>query len=727
MSRLIFDIETDGLLDTMTVIHSLVIKDVDTGQVWSASSDQLDIKDTLSQVLMAADEIIGHNIIKFDIPGIQLVYPWFKPTGKITDTLILSRLIWPNLRDLDFARRKKLERIHGYDEMNARSPGRMIGSHGLEAWGRRLGEWKGDYSKEREEALKAHFTASYEDWVAIEQSTYEDMCQHDLIKVTKVGFERWLAVSEATGGVPPQAPTKEEIISHVWGSWNQEMQDYCVQDVAVTEAFLNLCNSKRYSKRAIKLEHDFCLIIHRMEQGGYPFDDRAADALERQLTVRKAVIDQELKKAFPPWKVRTKFVPKVNNEERGYVKDETTYKVRTIVFNPGSRDHVADRLKAKYKWKPNEFTDVLIPGTDVKKPKVDETILKALPWPEAALLAEYLTIQKRLGLLTNGINGWRKLVRNGRIYHSVNTNGAVTGRCTHSRPNLAQCPSVKIKSCKIGKQPDNIRVLEINVEKDKITYVPLGYAGGWGLECRSLFGPPKGMVQVGADLSGLELRCLAHFLFRFDGGAFAKELLEGDIHTANMIAAGLATRDQAKTFIYGFLYGAGAAKVGAIVGKGQKEGSKLIKQFLAATPALKDLKDAVTAITKKWNKNWQTMEQTRNPTWKGYLIGLDGRKLPVRHEHAALNTLLQSAGAIISKEATVVMVRMLDEAGLQWGIDYALMAHVHDEVQLWAKPEFSLQVGLIAVDAFEEAGRNFNFKCPITGEFKVGENWYECH
>lgn len=516
-TSLIFDIETDGLIPEMTTIHSLVIKDLDTGKVWSCSSDTLDIKDTLAEVLMKADELIGHNIIKFDIPAIQKVYPWFQPKGKVIDTLLLSRLIWPDVRELDFKNRDRLQKAHDYDRMQELFPGKLIGSHGLEAWGRRLGEWKGDYSKEREAELREQFTARYKKWMDTERHLYEKARMEAGEKPTKVGFDRWLKSDEVSSTMPPEAPTKEEIIDYVWGSWNQAMQDYCEQDVEVTEKFYRRILAKNYSQRAIDLEHDFAHIIFLMEQEGIPFNDKKAEQLERRLMVRQAEIEGELQKFFPPWQEKTAFIPRANNAKLGYVDGVKTHKVKTVTFNPGSRDHIANRLITLRGWEPTEYTEQLIAGTDQKKPKVDETILEALPWPEAKLLNEYLTIQKRLGQLTDGRNGWRKLVTpEGRIHHNVTTNGAVTGRCTHSSPNIAQCPKV---------------------------------GSPYGAECRELFEAPKGMKQVGADASGLELRCLAHFMAKWDDGAYTKELLEGDIHSVNQKAAGLPTRDNAKTFI----------------------------------------------------------------------------------------------------------------------------------------------------------------------------------
>jgi DNA polymerase I-like protein with 3'-5' exonuclease and polymerase domains len=289
-------------------------------------------------------------------------------------------------------------------------------------------------------------------------------------------------------------------------------------------------------------------------------------------------------------------------------------------------------------------------------------------------------IQKRIGQLAEGDQAWLKLVRKGKIHGSVNTNGAVTGRATHAYPNISQVPS--------SNSP-------------------------YGLEFRELFTVPAGWTLVGADASGLELRCLAHFMAKWDGGQYGEVLLTGDIHTMNQEAAGLETRPQAKTFIYAFLYGAGDAKIGSIVGGGPAEGKKLKTRFLAKTPALKRLKDAVGDAAKR-----------------GHLIGLDGRILHVRSQHAALNTLLQSAGAIICKKWLVILEERLQIQGFKhgWDGDYAFCAWSHDEVQIACRtPEIATVIAWFATKAVEQAGAHFNFRCPLAGEAKVGSHWGETH
>ena len=594
MERILFDIETNGLLDELTMVHSLVLIDLDTGDLVSCADQEgyRSIEEGID-ILYGAKLLVGHNIQGFDLPALHKTHQ-FDTDAELHDTLIMSRLIWSDLKHNDFR----------FLEKNPEFPKQLIGSHSLKAWGYRLGNHKDEYD----------------------------------------------------GG---------------WDAWSKEMQDYCEQDTRANLTFYEKILSKNPSDESVKLEHDFAHVIRKQERQGFNFDEAGAEKLLAKLQTRQAELEGELQEAFPPWEIREPFVPKVNNKTRGYVKGQLTYKVKEVVFNPASRDHIADRLQKLRDWKPTDFTAQ-------GKPKVDEAVLAELDYPEAKLLNEYLLINKRIGQLATGSNAWLKLVKDGKIHGQVNTNGAATGRCTHNRPNIAQVPSV---------------------------------GAAYGTECRGLFRAPDDYALVGADLSGLELRCLAHYMARFDDGAYGDVVVNGDIHTQNQKAAGLPTRNNAKTFIYGFLYGAGPAKIGSIVGGSEKEGRKLIAKFMKATPAIKLLREAVSASVKK----------------NGYLKGLDGRVLPIRSDHAALNTLLQSAGAVLSKKATVILYENLTAMGYIWGVDYAQVAHVHDEVQLIARKEIADVIGREAVKSFQQAGEYYNFRCPITGEYKVGSNWADTH
>ena len=574
--RLLFDIESDELLDKATKIHCIVALDLDSGTLHSFTPDR--IKDGV-ELLRKATLLVGHNILTFDVPMVEKLYG-VALACEIRDTLVMSRLIWPDIRDTDF-------QTYGKDKA---FPKELIGRHSLKAWGWRLGVHKGDFN---------------------------------------------------TGD------------TSVFKEWSPEMQVYCERDVALTKTLWDRIIKKQYSEEAIKLEHQFARIINRMELNGFGFDKTGSDRLVLKLLQRRAELELDLQRVFPPTQIQMK------------------RKVKEIPFNPGSRTQIADRLQERYGWKPLEFT-----GDG--RPKIDESVLSKMEYPEAKMLLEFLLVVKRLGQVAEGDQAWTKLEKGGRIHGRVNTNGAVTGRCTHNAPNMAQVPAV---------------------------------GSSYGAECRSLFTPRRGWKLVGADASGLELRCLAHYMARWDDGAYATELIDGDIHTRNMKAAGLENRNQAKTFIYGFLYGAGDEKIGLIVGKGREEGARLKKRFLQQVPALKLLKDAVADAVRK----------------RGHLKGLDGRLLPVRSPHSALNTLLQSAGALIMKRATVILEYDLEERGLKFGKDWGLCAHVHDEVQIECRPEIASTVGEVAVQSICKAGYSFGFRCPLAGEFRVGNNWAETH
>ena len=368
-----------------------------------------------------------------------------------------------------------------------------------------------------------------------------------------------------------------------------------------------------------------------------------------ELTSKLAAIEVEMQSIFPAKTI-----------ERVSEKTGKQLKAKVEVFNPGSRKQIGERLIEKG-WKPDRFTET-------GQPIVDEGTLEGLDIPEAKAINEYLMLQKRVAQ----IESWLKaLGDDGRVHGKVITNGAVTGRMTHMSPNMAQVPNS---------------------------------GSPYGEDCRDLWIVEKGYKLVGIDASGLELRMLAHYM---NDNVYTHEVVSGDIHTANQTAAGLQTRNQAKTFIYAFLYGAGSAKIGSIVGGSAKEGQKLIDSFLRNTPKLKALREKVARIYAK----------------EGWLPSLDGRKLLVRAEHSALNTLLQGAGAIVMKQALI----NLDEELTSWKIDYKFVANVHDEWQIEVEERYAELVGRLGVMAIEKAGKDLAMRCPLAGEYKVGNSWKETH
>lgn len=307
-----------------------------------------------------------------------------------------------------------------------------------------------------------------------------------------------------------------------WTQFSPKMLERCVVDVEVTDRLKTQIEKEGVDPRASELEHRVATIVARQERQGFCFDVRKAETLTATLMSRRQVLEQELQDTFKPFYLPdgppTKWKRTINRKKPSgvieYCPEDGEYqKIKLTVFNPGSRQHIAHRLKALYNWEPTEFTEK-------GQAKIDETVLGKLPWPEAKLLKEYFAVGKILGMVAEGDNAWLKLVRNGKIHGEVITNGAVTGRATHRNPNVAQTPAV---------------------------------GALFGRECRELFRPEAGKVEVGIDVSGLELRMLAHYLSRWDDGAYGRVVCEGDVHTVNQQAAGLDSRSIAKTFIYAFL------------------------------------------------------------------------------------------------------------------------------------------------------------------------------
>jgi DNA polymerase I-like protein with 3'-5' exonuclease and polymerase domains len=499
-----------------------------------------------------------HNGLAFDKPILEKTWSVTMNQNLVYDTLVSSRLLNPSLE----------------------------GGHSLDAWGKRLGFPKGEFS----------------DW---------------------------------DGGLTP------------------EMETYCIQDTLVTQKLYDvLTNELKYNKfeqRSIELEHKVQAIIAKQERNGFKLDEKKATILLSELSSKLAAIEVEMQSIFPAKTI-----------ERVSEKTGKNLKAKVETFNPGSRKQIGERLKEKG-WKPGKFTET-------GQPIIDEGTLEGLDIPEAKAINEYLMLQKRVAQ----IESWLKaLGSDGRVHGKVITNGAVTGRMTHMSPNMAQVPNS---------------------------------GSPYGEDCRDLWIVEKGYKLVGIDASGLELRMLAHYM---QDDAYTSEVVSGDIHTANQKAAGLENRNQAKTFIYAFLYGAGDAKIGKVVGAGAKEGQELKSRFLRNTPSLKELREKVSRIAKN----------------SGTLPGLDGRRLQVRSDHAALNTLLQSAGAVVMKQAVV----LLDESLSKFNIDYKFVANVHDEWQIEVEESYADMVGRIGVQSIENAGKVLEMRCPLSGEYKVGNSWKETH
>jgi DNA polymerase-1 len=546
-SQVVLDIETNLAHNTIWMVG---LYNPSLGRSTSCFTLE-ELYDQLSGV----DEIIGHNLIGFDLKVLRNVWGFDWNRG-VVDTLILGRLLDPAIG----------------------------GGHSLRAWAERAGG-----------SLKEDF----------------DPADFDL-------------------GLTP----KMEQYCHADCKANWDVYEYM-------EAYRE---KLKFSEDSVQLEHDVATYTSIQETNGFAFKFDEACKLHNSHSERMQEIEHELQEVFPPIV-----------EQRWSEKTGKPLKDKVTVFNPGSRQQVASRLESKGAvW--TEFTET-------GKPKVDETTLKEQSHiPESLLVLEYLILSKRLGM----VRSWLDAVGDdGRIHGRVNTIGAITGRMSHSKPNMAQIPSAP--------------------------------------EYRTLFTVAEGNQLVGIDASGLELRMLAHYM---NDTEYTDLILNGDIHTYNQEAAGLPTRDNAKTFIYAFLYGAGDGKIGSITGGGAAEGAKLKSKFLQSLPALKRL-----------------LSQVGMASRSGTLPGLDGRRVHVRHEHAALNTLLQSAGAIVMKKALVIAIAKLES----YGYPYKLVAQVHDEFQVEVPEEYAQRVGVVFRNAIRDAGRELKLRCPLDGEHKIGSSWADTH
>ena len=616
MNTVIADVESDGLLPELTRLWCISV--ADKGGEPTLYADQPGYPPIIEALarLQAADRIVFHNGLGFDLHAINKVYPGTIRFEQVWDSIVVSRLLDPQSR-----------------------------SHALAAWGERLGFPKGKH---------------------------ED-----------------------------------------WSQFSDEMAHYCNQDVAVTQRVYStlqtwlkrdLADGSNW-RRAVDLEHKVAFVIGLQEQHGFRVDVRAIEELAAELNIERAIIEGRVRRVFGTvivpakanfdvescsWKKIEVTAPKRDNKRHGYIQGAAFTKIKVQEFNPSSRPQIIQRLSVKYRWRPRKFTPAGVP-------QVDESVLSTLPYPEAKVLCRYFRLQKMLGQIADGDNSWLKLARNGRIHGRVNPMGTITGRMSHFAPNVAQ------------------------VDKDP--------------RCRAVWLPDAGHKLVGVDADGLELRMLAHYLYPYDNGEYATAVVFGtkekgtDAHSRTQKIAGLYSRESAKTLIYAFLYGAGDTKLGQIL----KEDAKEAGQPLKGAPATlgkavrRRLETGITGLDRLVSKVQGTHKR------KGYVPGLDGRRVTTRSAHSALNTLLQSAGAIVMKVAlTHFHFTLCEEEDLTSTSTYLTngfhyCANVHDEVQMTAPEAIAQKLGGLFADSIKQAGDLLNMRCELTGSSDIGDTWRDTH
>jgi DNA polymerase I len=653
VTTLVFDTEANGLLDTVTKAHCVCAIILETGAEVIFGPDQ--IKDGLT-LLSQADVLIGHNILRYDLPMLKKVYGWEpSPETKIRDTKVIARLKHPNVMETDAK----------YINRGIMPPGKDYrGKHTIAAWGYRLGVKK----------------------------EHEDITD--------------------------------------WSTYTEDMGTRCLSDVRVNAAIWKFLCPERYSQQAIELEQDVDVVVWRMEQCGVPFSREKAGALHVELLAKKDEIEHRLKSQFGFWYapctpdprksvVRPKVPRRVTDKKTGqrYRVEGPYTKLKLVKFNPKSRPHI-ERVLRKMGWKPTKFTQS-------GRAEIDEQVVEDIcaKFPAMAGLGEYMMVQKRLSQL---VDGNQSLLNNvgadGCIHGVINPMGTGTSRASHFGPNLAQVPSAK--------KP-------------------------YGDRFRGLFEVPDGWDLVGADQEGLEGRGLGHYMAAFDGGAYAKVLLEGDPHWRSTIALGFvppaAIRDKhnqfhvicregSKRFYYAFVYGAREGKCGEIIlavcldalkagfpellddffdgkhpskDKQRAIGGKARVKFMDGIPGMEKLQEAVADQVSKFNA----------------VRGLDGRVIPCRSPHSALNFLIQSAGAIICKRWLVDAYKELLARGYKhgWDGDFVFCLWVHDEIQVACRHGLGDEIGQVLVEKAKAAGVQYGFRIPLDSKYDIGRSWADTH
>lgn len=604
MSRLVFDLETNGLLFKATKIHCVSTLDIDSGK--TRTFDNTQIHEAITH-LSNATLLIGHNISGFDVPILEKFSDGFSFTRNMHDTLVMSRMFYfTDLRDEDFKAIKM-----GF-------PKNLVGAHSLEAWGYRLNLHKDTFGKTTD-----------------------------------------------------------------WTHYSPEMLDYCERDTFVT---FNLYKTllKEFSHIPIEAVQTESIVNYVLTLGhinGIGFDEVKAAQLYGTLMEERDLAEQDLKKLIKPKTVSMGlFTPKRDNKKLGYKEGCQIEKLKIIEFNPRSTNQIADRLTTEYGWVPTEFTET-------GSPKVTETILETLPFKPVPALIKFKTASKLIAQLAEGRVPWLKLVTNGKIHGTTTCTGARTGRMSHQKPNMAQIPSRK--------------------------------------DVRSLFKPPTpGWLLFDTDLSGIELRVLAHYLYKMGNSDFIHEVSTGDPHKLFMQWTGIQDRNNQKEFTYALIYGAGLQKLGSLISKDATQADGEIRtEEQAQTLGI----NAVSKI-KRNLKGYNALQNkiASISSERGAIKLLDGRQVKTAGEHSALNTLIQGSASVILKYWIKQTLILLEDSYLNDHVNF--LAAIHDELL------FEIDTHSAAEDlentlhlALSLTVEDLKIKCGLASNSFIGTNWSEVH
>jgi DNA polymerase-1 len=665
--------------------------------------------------------------IGYDFAVLDLLHG-FKPK-KATDSYVVVKTMRPGQKDSDTGLVK-----------SGKLPGKLHGKHSIEAWGHRLG------------VQKLH--ADIEDW-----SVY-----------------------------------------------TPEMGERCESDVDVQDTLWDWLKPDAYSQDAIEREHRVARICRMMEEAGFPVDRKALEELHVLLLGKQEVIGKELIAEFGSWYEPVKralkaeyakdlglqgtcaqwWAPKRPDTKAGYWGEYETVmvsnpdvfsgmrdmpkkvfkgypltKIERVTFNPSSRKHSIKKLK-ELGWEPEAFTEN-------GEAKLDDDVLESMAddFPQASKLVEYLLLDKRLGQIADGDNAWlKKIGDDDRMHGAMDPMGTVHSRASHFSPNMGQVPASKSpygKECRQAFGPNGMTTRDTKAY-DCTQCKGGGFSGhgsGYDAVCgecggQGYTGPEEEIVQVGADMSGLQLRALAHLLHPLDGGAYSAIVTSGDVHWSHTQAMGLVGPDEprdthselhnilrekgAKTFGYSYLFGCFPPKSGRVVrdclttakNKNPEWGYLFDKFFKRPDGKLYSDKAVGTAVRKSFDEKLKLGKLHAKlkgcmKHFKNHLPGLDGRMVPCRSEHSALNFACSSIEAILCKEWLISSYEALIAKGYVWGRDFWFMAWVHDEIQVAARKSIAEEVGQTLVACAKEAGVKLGFRVPLASEYKIGRNWAECH
>lgn len=611
--QLLWDLESDGLLDEVSKVHCIVGIDLDKSVEHSFRSDVAGDIAAGVDMIREADVTVGHNVLNYDWAVLGKLFKVPRPErGTVLDTLHWARAAWPTIKFTDNQR----------DYFPAEKRAKLIGAYSLEAFGFRLKEYKGEYD----------------------------------------------------GG---------------WESFNEDMFQYCRQDVNLNaKLFWKLMRSD-VPPEVAALETEVAYILDRQERHGVRFDVAAAQEFYAMLAGKREQLRSELSNLFEPWyrpDGRVTEPKRVTNRRPGTKLNPMSWPVqwggpmqaiKLTQFNPGSSDHKADRLMKVRGWKPKKF------GAN-GKPTCDADILARLRYPEVKDLLRFARLDKLIGTVAEGKGAWLKKEKNGRIHGRVNATGTGNVRMSHTNPNTGNVP-------KPGKP--------------------------YGEECRLIWLPDDGDVLLGCDASGVQMRGLAHYLARWDGGAFGRVVCdpEGDVHTLFMKYTGITDRDIQKRFTYALTFNAQAGKLAQIMGKSRQVAAKA---------------RATLAKQIKLDKLDKALDKAHS---RGYFVALDGRKVRVKSRHPALAMLLQAFEACVMKVALVVADSRLRDLGYVAKAenggkgDYEFVLNVHDEWQVTVAPDKAPDIKFVLEAAIVDAGKLLNLRVPLAAEGQIGANWKETH